>query len=199
MQKKVDRRVERTEQLLRTALLELIEEKGFEAVTVQNIIDRANVGRATFYTHFDNKEDLLISGLDQLEQELKQRQREVHSQFHKLQERILVFSYDVFAHTEKHRQLFRALSADSTGFAIQRTWHKILLDLVREDVKAVFPREEYSSVPTEALVRFIAGAFFGVLIWWLEGATTLSAREIDATFRKLTVPVVTMAARSRTE
>ena len=195
MPKKTDRRVERTEQLLRTALFELIEEKGFESLTVQGIIDRANVGRATFYTHFDNKEDLLISGLDQLQQELKQRQREVHTRSHKIQERVLVFSYDVFAHTEKHRQLFRALSADSTGFAIQRTWHKILLDLVREDVKAVMPKEEYSSVPTEALVRFIAGAFYGFLIWWLEGSMTLSAHEIDTTFRKLTLPVVRSAIR----
>ncbi|HEX3252966.1 MAG TPA: TetR/AcrR family transcriptional regulator [Pyrinomonadaceae bacterium] len=158
--KKTDRRVERTEQLLRTALFELIEEKGFGSLTVQDILDRANVGRATFYTHFDNKEDLLISGLDQLQQELKQRQREMHAQGHKIQERVLVFSYDVFAHTEKHRRLFRALSADSTGFAIQRTWHKILLDLVREDVKAVMPKEEYSSVPTST------GAFHYRSVLW---------------------------------
>jgi AcrR family transcriptional regulator len=47
-----DRRVERTEQLIRGALRSLIQEKGFEALTVQQIIDRANVGRATFYAHF---------------------------------------------------------------------------------------------------------------------------------------------------
>ena len=196
MQKKVDRRVERTDQLLRTALFELIEEKGFESLTVQDIIDRANVGRATFYTHFDNKDDLLLSGLDQLEEELKQHQRRVHARSTRLEDVILVFSYEVFAHTEKHRQLFRALSTDSTGVAIQQAWHKILLDLVREDVKAVFAKEENSSVPTDALVRFIAGAFFGVLIWWLEGERNLSAREITAIFRKLTVPVVTAAART---
>jgi AcrR family transcriptional regulator len=57
--KRRDRRVERTEQLLRQALLALVQEKGFEALTVQEIIDRANVGRATFYAHFDNKDDLL--------------------------------------------------------------------------------------------------------------------------------------------
>ena len=58
---KNDRRVERT-QLLLAALVSLIEEKGFEALTVQDIIDRANLGRATFYAHFDNKEDLFVSG-----------------------------------------------------------------------------------------------------------------------------------------
>lgn len=61
-----DRRVQRTQQLLREALFALIQEKGFEKLSVQDIIDRANVGRATFYAHFDNKEDLLLSGFDAL-------------------------------------------------------------------------------------------------------------------------------------
>ena len=61
--KAADRRVQRTEQLLRAALMSLIQEKGFEALSVQDIIDRANVGRATFYAHFENKEDLLASGI----------------------------------------------------------------------------------------------------------------------------------------
>lgn len=182
MKKKADRRVERTEQLLRDALFQLIEEKGFESLRVQEIIDRANVGRATFYTHFDNKEDLLISGLDQLQETLKQRQREVLTQSFKLEERLLTFSQEVFAHTEKHRYLFRSLSADRTGVAIQRLWHKMLLDLVREDVKSTFPNEQPNS---DALVHFITGALFGVLMWWFEGATTISAREINAIFRQL--------------
>jgi AcrR family transcriptional regulator len=59
--KRRDRRVERTQQLLREALLSLIREKGFEGLTVQEIIDRANVGRATFYAHFENKDDLLLN------------------------------------------------------------------------------------------------------------------------------------------
>ena len=71
MPKRRDRRVERTQQLLRGALVSLIREKGFEALTVQDIIDRANVGRATFYSHFDNKEDLLVSGFEDLRASLK--------------------------------------------------------------------------------------------------------------------------------
>jgi hypothetical protein len=99
----------------------------------------------------------------------------------------------VFAHTEKHRRLFRALSADSTGFAIQRTWHKILLDLVREDVKAGFPntaqyRLKHWSVssPAHSMALFSGGS----------RVQRLSAREIDAIFRSLTMPVVRIAAQS---
>jgi len=73
MAKKEDRRVQRTKRLLREALLALIREKRFEALSVQDVIDRADVGRATLYVHFDNKEDLLVSGFDGLRASLKER------------------------------------------------------------------------------------------------------------------------------
>jgi AcrR family transcriptional regulator len=61
----VDRRVQRTRALLRDALMSLIAEKGYRAITVQNIIDRANLGRSTFYAHYQDKEDLLLSGMEE--------------------------------------------------------------------------------------------------------------------------------------
>src|SRR5689334_24059575 len=61
-----DRRVRRTRRLLREALLALVAEKGYDRVTVQDVLDRADVGRATFYAHFRDKDDLLVSGFDEL-------------------------------------------------------------------------------------------------------------------------------------
>jgi AcrR family transcriptional regulator len=55
--------------------MSLITERGFEELAVQDILERADVGRATFYAHFDNKEDLLVSGLETLRLSLKARQR----------------------------------------------------------------------------------------------------------------------------
>ena len=64
MKKAIDRRVQRTRQLLQDALISMMIEKGYEATTVQDIIDRANVGRVTFYAHFADKETLLSSRLE---------------------------------------------------------------------------------------------------------------------------------------
>ncbi|MEJ2354006.1 MAG: TetR/AcrR family transcriptional regulator, partial [Anaerolineales bacterium] len=61
---RVDRRVQRTRQLLNDALMSLIVEKGYDSITVQNIIDRANLGRSTFYAHYQDKDDLLLSGIE---------------------------------------------------------------------------------------------------------------------------------------
>src|SRR5438128_1816777 len=106
MIRKENRRVQRTQQLLQQALLSLIKEKAFEAISVQEIIDRANVGRGTFYAHYDNKEDLLESGFDGLQARLKERQREALARGSNLDERLFAFSHELLAHAHEHRDVF---------------------------------------------------------------------------------------------
>ena len=190
MAKKKDRRVERSQQLIRGALLSLIREKGFEVLTVQEIIDRANVGRATFYAHFDNKEDLLVSGFEDLRASLKARQREALARGRTVEDRVFGFSHEVFAHTNEYRDLFRKMVGKRSGAAVQRLLHKLVVELVREDVEKTVARTEKNAVPAEAVVQFIAGALFGLLMWWLESKVRLSVAEVDATFRTLAMPAL---------
>ncbi|HEU5239855.1 MAG TPA: TetR/AcrR family transcriptional regulator [Pyrinomonadaceae bacterium] len=195
MAKKTDRRIDRTQQLLRGALFSLIREKGFEALTVQDIIDRANVGRATFYTHFDNKQDLLVSGFDDLRASLKKRQSQALSRGTSVEARIFAFSQEMFAHANEHREIFQAMVGKESGAAIQRLLHKLLVDLVRDDVKATMPRGDGGSVPIEALVQFVGSGLFGLLMWWMDGKMRLSVDDVNATFRRLAVPAVKAAMR----
>src|SRR5215510_13478896 len=58
---KTDRRVQRTRELLQKALIELIGERGYDAITIQDIVDRANIGRTTFYLHYNSKDELFVS------------------------------------------------------------------------------------------------------------------------------------------
>ena len=191
--KRRDRRIERTQQLLRGALRSLIQEKGFEALTVQDIIDRANVGRATFYAHFDNKDDLLVSGFDELRASLKARQRDALSRGQTIEDRVFGFSQEVFAHTSEYRDAFRAMVGKRSGAVAERLLHKVLVDLIREDVKGTVARTESSAVPTEALVQFLAGALFGLLMCWLDGKMRLSVADVNALFRKLAIPALKAA------
>ncbi len=190
MTKKPDRRVQRTQQLLRGALFSLIQEKGYERLSVQNIIDRANVGRATFYAHFDNKEDLLISGFDNLRASLKERQREALSRGSSLDERVLAFSYEMFAHANEYRDVFQAMVGKRSGAVVRQLLYKILLDLVRDDVKATISRGRANSIPVEAFAQFITGALLGLLMWWLNGRMRLSVEEVSALFRRLAIPAL---------
>ncbi len=69
---KIDRRVQRTRQLLRDALMALIVEKGYDAISVQDITDHANVARPTFYLHYKDKEELLLSSVQEIYDDLAQ-------------------------------------------------------------------------------------------------------------------------------
>src|SRR5205807_4575943 len=93
-----DRRVQRTRQLLQDALISLMIEKGYEATTVQDIIDRANVGRATFYAHFADKETLLVSRLEDLRAMLAQQQQQTLTTRGGLCARRLGFSLAMLEH-----------------------------------------------------------------------------------------------------
>ena len=193
MAKKRDRRVERTEQLLRGALVALIKEKGFEALTVQEIIDRANVGRATFYAHFDNKDDLLVSGFEALRTSLRTRQREAFTGGRTTEDRVFGFSREVFAHTNEYRDVFRAMVGKRSGAVVERLLHKLLIELLRKDVTVAVGGARSREVQAEALVQFLAGALFGLLMWWLDGRGKLSEAEIESLFRKMALPAFTAA------
>ncbi len=190
---KADRRVQRTQQLLREALFSLIREKGFEALTVQDILDRANVGRATFYTHFDNKEDLLVSGFDELRASLKQRQREALSRGSDVEEHLFAFSREMLAHVQEHRDLFQVMIGKRSGAVVQSLVHKLLVDIVRDEVKTTSAASRADPARTEAVVQFIAGGFFGMLMWWLGAKVRLPVDEMDARFRQLAITALRAA------
>lgn len=193
MAKKPDRRVERTRQLLRTALFSLVKEKGFEGLSVQEIIDRANVGRATFYAHFDNKEDLLVSGFDDLQAALKARQLEALARGKNLEERVFAFSRDLFVHADEHRDIYRVMAGRHSGGVIRYHLHKLLTHLIREDLKIMLPHPNADSIPREALVQHLAGGSFGLLMWWLDSKKHLPVKDVEALFRNLAMPVVKAA------
>jgi AcrR family transcriptional regulator len=187
--RKVDRRVQRTRALLEQALLALIREKGFEALSVQEIIDRANVGRATFYAHFDNKEDLLLSGLEGLRTSLKDLQQQAHARGGSAEDRLFAFTRELFAHTRDHRDVFQAMVGERGAALVEQVFHRMLAELVRNDVEAMRPRGRTSAVP-DPLVPFLAGALFGLVMWWLERRTHRDVDEVTALFRRLAITVV---------
>ena len=75
----IDRRIPRTRAMLQHALISLILKKNYEAITIQDICDAANVARSTFYAHYKSKDDLKRSGLEHLRKELVDRQRDAHA------------------------------------------------------------------------------------------------------------------------
>src|SRR4030095_3323460 len=103
----LDRRIQRTRDLLHQALISLMIEKGYEVITVQDIIDRANVGRSTFYAHYVGKQDLLLSGLKNLSKHMLAHQRAALAKEGSFREKGFGFSLAFFEHVHSHRDVYQ--------------------------------------------------------------------------------------------
>ena len=171
----MDRRVVRTRKLLQDALIGMMIEKGYDATTVQDIIDRADVGRATFYAHFADKETLLSSRLEDLRGLLGERQRQAPG--------ALAFSLAMLDHAHAHLPVWRAIVGRERGAFVAQRVQAMIADLVAVDMKAL----AFKGTPAERslAVQYIAGAFMAVLLWWLDQGAKLSPAEVDATFHRL--------------
>ena len=183
----MDRRVLRTRQLLQAALNTLILKQNYETISVEDICRVADIGRSTFYTHFVNKDDLKRSGLNTLQSQLLDRQKQALSNPHEYQQKTLSFSLVMFEHAHDHVGHYRAQVGNHGGSVALGSIRQMLGKLVRKELaekgKAVYS----SNMPRELVVQYVVGAFLSVLTWWLDGGAKLLPVEIDAMFQRLIV------------
>lgn len=182
-----DRRVARTRRALHEALIGLILEKGYDAITIGDIVDRADVGRSTFYAHFVDKDALLLGGFSALPTLRPDRPRVRDAAGG---EALFEFSLDMFRHADDERRLFRALVGQRSGALVQRQLDRMLTDLVRADLELLDPARR-DDRRLEVVVRFVVSAYLGLLTWWLEHPTPATPEAMDAAFRALVLPGVT--------
>jgi len=186
-----DRRVRRTRRLLREALLALVAEKGYDRVTVQDVLDRADLGRATFYAHFRDKDDLLLSGFDDLREALRSAMALYEEGRHAPPGLGFETTRALFEHVAAHRALYRGLAGSRAGALVLRHARAELVALTHAHFERVAgQRHARPTVPLEVLAEHTVGAMLGLLTWWLDADPPYSAQEIAATFERLTTPTV---------
>jgi len=190
MHKAPDRRVLRTRRSLHKALMSCILEKKYESITVQEILDRADVGRSTFYMHFRDKDELLVSGFGELQGLLKSAQAAPAAVPGKSYERVIGFSLAMFEHASEYRRVNRALLGSSAEAIVRRQIHSVLADLVGKEVEIEFrrPKRVGSAVSPELLTHFLVSTYISVMSWWLRGKNPVPPKEIDAAYRQLVLP-----------
>jgi AcrR family transcriptional regulator len=174
-----DRRIQRTRRLLHQAIVELILERGWDAIHVQDVCERADVGRSTFYVHFADKEDLLVSGFAELRGHLRESAAAAGT-------RPLAFIRALLDHTRQFEPLYRALLGRRTAEVVHRSWIAVVTELLEEDVAKLAPPSALRS----AAVRYLAGALWELLTWWSEQPKRSSSLDIDETFRRLSMAVL---------
>lgn len=167
----IDRRIARTRNALYDALVALILERGYAAISVEDILRRADVGRSTFYAHFASKDDLLGRSIDRLG-EILRRAAEA-------QDGAGGWSLALFTHVAEYRDIYLALSGVAAGDVLRQALRRVLADFVRDRIQ----RE--AGVPAEIAALHLVGTFLTVAGWWLERRPKLAPATVDALFRQL--------------
>ncbi len=177
-------------------MIELVLEKGFEATTIKDVVERANVGRSTFYAHYTSKEDLLTAEMADLRAALKRRQREALDRKGGVAERCLGFSGALFEHAQDYRDVYRALLGERGSVVIMGRMRGLLSEFVRQDLVAIAPASGESLVLRSAAVEFLVGALMAMLAWQAERKTGPSPAEVDRMFRALAIPAIAAAGEA---
>ncbi|QQZ10082.1 TetR/AcrR family transcriptional regulator [Heyndrickxia vini] len=188
--KKLDPRVLRTQQLLRDALVELIHERGYEKIKVQDITERATLNRATFYLHYRDKLDLLSQSSEEILNDLIKRindslgnrdeidfqSDQPHDTFVHIFEQISSNSklYKVFL-TEKNMPHFTSRMMD------------VFIEFITKGMAQMQPDDHKLTVPREIAIRYIASAFLGVVTWWLENDMPYTPKHMATLLMRLAI------------
>ena len=180
-----DRRSERTRILLRDALLGLMLEKRFDRITVQDIIDRANVGRSTFYLHYQDKQDLVMRTFEQLFVMLR-HQADASSDVG----RLVYPTLELFRHVKAQHRLYEALVLGRSVDLFFKAGQQFLCQDIQEHLAASLPAERKPQVPLPVVSSFIAGTLLTLLKWWLDNKMPYPPEQIDEMFQRLVTPGV---------
>jgi len=182
----IDRRTARTRALLLEAVRALMAERGFERLTIQNIIDRAGVGRATFYAHFGNKEELLAASVANLRAWLEAiRERAPAQPF--------AFMLPFFEHLASHRAIYRTTFERESEVSVERLIRAMMRELVRAELTANrTARQDDAAI--ELATQFVVSTFWSVTVWWMAGGgSALRPEQVNGLFLRLAQPGLELA------
>lgn len=188
-----DRRIRRTRGLLHQAMAALLHEKSWDDIVVKEILARADVGRSTFYTHFADKDALLLSALRET---VGSTRTNDESRYSHPADPALRFSLPLLQHIERIRSDGRA-SRHATRYApLHARLQSALSELITEDLRQI-PHAGSRGVPTlplDLVARHLASTFLLTLEWWIGLPTPIPAREADEVFQRLARPVLAVDA-----
>ncbi len=196
--KKTDRRVDRTRKALREALFDLIREKNYDQITVEEITERANLGRTTFYLHYKDKEDLLLEDFIDLIDEMVNKV--VDKPLQRLKARMAYPTTDVsppdlfrpnlkiFQHAARNADLYRLVLQNGGSVEISGRLREVIIKAIQQ--LAIAKQEDRDlevkfEMPVEVIANFYAGSILGLISWWLDSDMPYTPEEMTLFSQRL--------------
>ena len=174
----------RTRQSLSQALVALIREKRWDSITVQHVIDRANVGRSTFYAHYRDKEDLLRSTFGEFLGAFGS-----HIRWENLHDGQVVPVLELFTHLEQEfHHFYQALARSRKTDLFFKVGPGEMAKGIEQSLTKWLDGKPVPSVPIPVLSNYLASGILSMLKWWLDQKMPYPPKQMDELFHKLVMP-----------
>ena len=187
----MDRRQQKTRAAIFSAFTSLLAEKSYSKITVQEIIDAANVGRTTFYAHFETKDDLLKELCEELFGHIVSSAMDcthTHGLYSDESAPKSVFCYLMQHLRENDKNIIALLSCESSEIFL-RFFKNSLNDLVRSQFINQ-NRKANTDIPEDFLINHVSGSFVEMVLWWIKGHMKRTPEELDRYFRAVIEPII---------
>lgn len=191
-QQKQDRRSQRTIRLINAAMIDLLSEKRYTDITVQDILDRADVGRSTFYTHYYDKEDVFEGVAEQMLASFNQQLQQAEAGQ-------LLPALELFRHVQEGQRLFQNLLGGQGEEMIWKAVQTILSRSIEQSLVSMLVGKRPPSVPLAVMAQYLAGAFLNLLKWWIEAEMPYSPERMDEIFQQLALPGVLATTEKKSQ
>ncbi len=174
-----ERRRLQTRKLLIYTTLQLVLEKGYDAISIQDITDQADLGRGTFYIHFKDKEEVVWTAFRDLFQELEQ---EAHKQLDRRLPQVEYYGLvNIFRHAEKNQDLYRVMFGGQGSAMLTARAQNFLVNVFLDDIRnAPEPPEVNFNIPEEIEAQILTGIISRLLTWWLETPNSYTVEQMAA-------------------
>lgn len=173
------RRRLQTRNLLIQSTLELVLEKGYESISIQDITDRADLGRGTFYLHFKDKEEVIWTAFREFFQELEQ---EAHRHLDRNLPQVEYHGLmNIFRHADVNRDLYRVMFGSRGSAILTGRVQDFLAEVFLRDIRNAPPPPEINfNLPEEFEAQLLTGVISRLLYWWLETPNGYTAEQMAA-------------------
>ncbi len=187
----MDRRQQKTRSAILTAFTTLLAKESYSKITVQKIIDTANVGRTTFYSHFQAKDDLLKSLCEELFGHIISSAMDcthTHGLYSDMSAPTSVFCH-LLQHLQENSNNILGLLASENNDIFLRYFKNSLDELIKTQFVSQ-NRKNNTDIPQEFLINHISGSFVEMVLWWLKGRMKQSPEELDRYFQAVIKPIL---------
>jgi len=190
---KPDRRIEKTRTAIYQALSDLLQEKRYANITIQEIIDRANVGRTTFYQHFTDKDALLSNCIETIFESLSGHLTEQVPPNH--ESRIIPVA-ELLTHIMENRRLINGILMSESGELLFDKFKSYWSKKIEPYLLAHLPNGKQPKVPIDILTNYVTSSLIELLKWWNKSGEEYTPKQMEEYFFALILPSISSILRA---